>query len=441
MEKKYSVNGGIILSEVMKKMEPLASKLRPKSLNEVLGQTHLIGEGKLLTSMVKSGTLMNMIFYGPPGIGKTTVARLLADLTDRKFISLNASTDSLKDVKNALDELNMFMGQKGLLLYIDEIHLFNRRNQQVLLDYMESGRIILVGSTTENPHFAVFKALISRAIVVEFKPLEFLDVMNGMQRALDYYKEEHGISDISIPKESLQFIASLANGDMRKAINNLELILMANDKVNQNIMEIAQSDVEMILQRKIINFDMDGDYHYDLLSAFQKSIRGSDENAALLYLAMLLKGGDLISVNRRLLVIAAEDIGLANPQAISIVKACTDAALTLGLPEARIPLAQAVILLATSPKSNSVITAVDAAMHTIDSTSVLELPAHLRDGHYEGAKSLGRMQKYVYPHGYKNNYVMQNYMPRGLEKKVFYKPGTNKYEEATKLYWKNIKDE
>ncbi|HCW73049.1 MAG TPA: AAA family ATPase, partial [Clostridiaceae bacterium] len=239
-------------------MEPLASKLRPKSLNEVLGQTHLIGEGKLLTSMVKSGTLMNMIFYGPPGIGKTTVARLLADLTDRKFISLNASTDSLKDVKNALDELNMFMGQKGLLLYIDEIHLFNRRNQQVLLDYMESGRIILVGSTTENPHFAVFKALISRAIVVEFKPLEFPDVMNGMHRALEYYKEEHGISDISIPKESLQFIASLANGDMRKAINNLELILMANDKVNQNNMEITKSDVEMILQRKIINFDMDG---------------------------------------------------------------------------------------------------------------------------------------------------------------------------------------
>ncbi len=306
---------------------------------------------------------------------------------------------------------------------------------------MESGRIILVGSTTENPHFAVFKALISRAIVVEFKPLEFPDVMNGMHRALEYYKEEHGISDISIPKESLQFIASLANGDMRKAINNLELILMANDKVNQNNMEITKSDVEMILQRKIINFDMDGDYHYDLLSAFQKSIRGSDENAALLYLAMLLKGGDLISVNRRLLVIAAEDIGLANPQAIAIVKACTDAALTLGLPEARIPLAQAVILLATSPKSNSVITAVDAAMHTIDSTSVLELPAHLRDGHYEGAKSLGRMQKYVYPHGYKNNYVRQNYMPKGLEKKVFYKPGTNKYEEATKLYWKTVKEE
>ncbi|MFH5835776.1 replication-associated recombination protein A [Proteiniclasticum sp. C24MP] len=422
-------------------MEPLASKLRPKNLDEVLGQKHLIGEGKILSSMVKSGSLMNMIFYGPPGIGKTTVARLLADLTDRKFISLNASTDSLKDVKNALEELNMFMGQKGLLLYIDEIHLFNRRNQQVLLDYMENGKIILVGSTTENPHFAVFKALLSRAMVVEFKPLEFKDILDGMDRALTFYKEEKGLKEVLISKVSMDFIASLANGDMRKAINNLELLLLSKDRVNQDRIEISQDDVENLLQRKIINFDMDGDYHYDLLSAFQKSIRGSDENAALLYLAMLLKGGDLISVNRRLLVIAAEDIGLANPQAITIVKACTDAALTLGLPEARIVLAQAVILLATSPKSNSVITAIDSAINTVDSTSVLELPAHLRDGHYAGAKSLGRMQKYLYPHGYKNNYVKQNYMPKGLEGKKFYVTGTNKYEEATKNYWKQIKEE
>lgn len=422
-------------------MEPLASKLRPKNLNEVLGQKHLIGDGKLLSSMVKSGSLMNMIFYGPPGIGKTTVARLLADLTDRKFISLNASTDSLKDVKNALEEVNMFMGQKGLLLYIDEIHLFNRRNQQVLLDYMENGKIVLVGSTTENPHFAVFKALLSRAIVVEFKPLEFIDILEGMERAIAYYKEENALKEILITKVSMEFIASLANGDMRKAINNLELLLLSKERVNQETIEISQEDVEKLLQKKIINFDMDGDYHYDLLSAFQKSIRGSDENAALLYLAMLLKGGDLISVNRRLLVIASEDIGLANPQAISIVKACTDAALTLGLPEARIVLAQAVILLATSPKSNSVITAIDSAINTVDSTSVLELPAHLRDGHYAGAKSLGRMQKYVYPHAYKNNYVKQNYMPIGLEKKKFYVTGSNKYEEATKNYWKQIKEE
>jgi len=422
-------------------MEPLASKLRPKNLNEVLGQKHLIGDGKLLSSMVKSGSLMNMIFYGPPGIGKTTVARLLADLTDRKFISLNASTDSLKDVKNALEEVNMFMGQKGLLLYIDEIHLFNRRNQQVLLDYMENGKIVLVGSTTENPHFAVFKALLSRAIVVEFKPLEFIDIQEGMERAITYYKEENGLKEILITKVSMDFIASLANGDMRKAINNLELLLLSKERVNQETIEISQEDVEKLLQKKIINFDMDGDYHYDLLSAFQKSIRGSDENAALLYLAMLLKGGDLISVNRRLLVIASEDIGLANPQAISIVKACTDAALTLGLPEARIVLAQAVILLATSPKSNSVITAIDSAIKTVDTTSVLELPAHLRDGHYAGAKSLGRMQKYVYPHAYKNNYVKQNYMPIGLEKKKFYVTGSNKYEEATKNYWKQIKEE
>lgn len=423
----------------MIKMEPLASKLRPKTLNDVLGQRHLIGEGKLLTSMVNKNTLMNMIFYGPPGIGKTTVARLLADLTDRKFISLNASTDSLKDVKSALDELNMFMGQKGLVIYIDEIHMFNKRNQQVLLDYMESGRVILVGSTTENPHFAVFKALVSRAIVVEFKPLEFDDILLGMERAITYYKEENGLENIEISKTSMDFIASLSNGDLRKALNSLELVFLSKYKANQREIQVSQEDVEMILQKKVFNFDMDGDYHYDLLSAFQKSIRGSDENAALLYLAMLLKGGDLISVNRRLLVIAAEDIGLANPQAIVITKACTDAALSLGLPEARIPLAQAVILLATSPKSNSAIKAIDKAYQVLDQKSLMELPLHLRDGHYEGAKALGRMQEYKYPHSFKNHYVEQNYMPLGLENEVFYEPGANKYEEATRAYWAKIK--
>jgi putative ATPase len=422
-------------------MEPLASLLRPKTLGEVLGQSHLIGEGKLLTSMVKSNTLMNMIFYGPPGIGKTTVARLLADLTDRKFIALNASTDSLKDVKNALEELNMFMGQKGLLLYIDEIHLFNRRNQQILLDYMESGRVILIGSTTENPHFAVFKALVSRSIIVEFKPLTFQEILRGLERGIKFYKENHEVEEIKIPGGVLRALASLSGGDMRKALNNLELLFLSKERVNQKVLEVTEEDAENILQRKMINFDLDGDEHYDLLSAFQKSIRGSDENAALLYLSMLLKGGDLISVNRRLLVIAAEDIGLANPQAISIVKACTDSALVLGLPEARIPLAQAVILLATSPKSNSVVTAVDAAARALDQATTLEIPLHLRDGHYEGAKAMGRMQKYLYPHAFKNNYVKQQYLPNELKDRQFYEPGDNKYEEATKQYWKRIKEE
>lgn len=384
---------------------------------------------------------MNMIFYGPPGIGKTTVARLLADLTDRKFIALNASTDSLKDVKNALEELNMFMGQKGLLLYIDEIHLFNRRNQQILLDYMESGRVILIGSTTENPHFAVFKALVSRSIIVEFKPLTFQEILRGLERGIKFYKENHEVEEIKIPEGVLRALASLSGGDMRKALNNLELLFLSKERVNQKVLEVTEEDAENILQRKMINFDLDGDEHYDLLSAFQKSIRGSDENAALLYLSMLLKGGDLISVNRRLLVIAAEDIGLANPQAISIVKACTDSALVLGLPEARIPLAQAVILLATSPKSNSVVTAVDAAARALDQATTLEIPLHLRDGHYEGAKAMGRMQKYLYPHAFKNNYVKQQYLPNELKDRQFYEPGDNKYEEATKQYWKRIKEE
>lgn len=422
------------------RMEPLASRMRPKVLEEVLGQKHLIGKGCLLTSMIEGRTLMNMIFYGPPGIGKTTVARLLADLTDRKFIGLNASVDSLKDVKQALEELNMFTGYQGIVLYIDEIHMFNRRNQQVLLDYIEDGRVILIGSTTENPHFAVFRALVSRSIVVEFKPLEFQEVLEGLRRALEFYREEKALESIDISKKSLEFIAALSNGDMRKALNNLELALMATWRTGQPKAVVRDEDVERVLQRKIINFDMDGDYHYDLLSAFQKSIRGSDEDAALLYLAMLIKGGDLQSIIRRLLVIAAEDIGLAHPQAISVVKSCTDAALSLGFPEGRIPLAQAVIFLATSPKSNSVVTAIDAAMNAIESNAVLELPLHLRDGHYAGAKALGRMQRYVYPHGHKNNWVRQDYMPEGLRHLKFYQPGQNKYEEATRSYWRKIKE-
>lgn len=422
-------------------MEPLANKLRPRSLKDVLGQSHIIGEGKLLTSMIESKTLMNMIFYGPPGIGKTTVARLLADLTERKFIAINASTDSLKDVKNALEELNMFMGYKGIILYIDEIHMFNKRNQQILLDYMEKGRIILIGSTTENPHFAVFKALVSRAIVVEFKPLNFAEIMDGLRKGILFYEEEHDIEEITFEAGCLEFIANMADGDMRKALNNLELVLLSKDKVNSKKVHVSLSDVENIMQRKIINFDIDGDAHYDLLSAFQKSIRGSDVDASLLYLAMLIKGEDMISIIRRLLVIAAEDIGLAYPQGISIVKACTDAALALGFPEARIPLAEAVILLATAPKSNSAITAIDAALHALDTSAVLELPLHLRDGHYEGAKALGRMQKYVYPHGHKNNYVKQDYIPESFRGRKFYISGDNKYEKATQAYWDKVKGE
>ena len=422
-------------------MEPLASRIRPRSLKDVLGQKHIIGEGRLLTSMIEGKTLMNMIFYGPPGTGKTTVARLLADLTEMRFISLNASTDSLKDVKAALEELNMLTGYKGIVLYIDEIHMFNKRNQQILLDYMEKGRIVLIGSTTENPHFAVFKALVSRAIIVEFKQLSFRDVLDGLERGVEFYKEEAGKNSIVLEKGCLESMASNSDGDMRKALNNLELVLVSKDRTGVEDISITVADVERVLQRKVMNFDSDGDVHYDLLSAFQKSIRGSDPDAALAYLAMLIKGEDLISIIRRLLVISAEDIGLAYPQAISIVKACTDAALALGFPEARIPLAQAVILLATAPKSNSAIVAIDAAMEALDKNAVLELPLYLRDGHYEGAKALGRMQKYVYPHGHPNNYVKQEYMPESLKGKKFYRYGDNKSEQAAKVYWDKVKGE
>ncbi len=422
-------------------MEPLANKIRPQSLDEIIGQKHLIGQNRVLRNMIESGRLMNMIFYGPPGTGKTTVARIIANLTDRRFISLNGSLDSLKDLRSALDETETLMGYKGIVIYIDEIHMFNKRNQQILLDYMESGRIVLIGSTTENPHFAVFKALVSRAIILEFKTLDLQDIKDGINRSIEIYKDLNNVDEIKVDDRVLNFISSRSGGDLRKAINSLELILISKEKDNLKSIDISLEDAENILQSKIINFDTDGDSHYDLLSAFQKSIRGSDENAALIYLALLLKGGDIQSVIRRLLVITSEDIGLANPQASMIVKALTDSALQIGLPEARIPLAEAVIFLATCPKSNSVITAIDSANSAVEKGTNLEIPDYLKDAHYSGAKSFDRKGSYRYPHNYKNNYVEAIYMPKELEGKVFYKHGENKYEKATLNYWKAIKEE
>lgn len=421
-------------------MEPLASKIRPKTLDEIIGQKHLIGPNMVLRNMIESGRLMNMIFYGPPGTGKTTVARIIANLTDRKFISLNGSLDSLKDLRGALDETETLMGYKGIVIYIDEIHMFNKRNQQILLDYMESGRIVLIGSTTENPHFAVFKALVSRAIILEFKTLDLKDIKDGIKRSIEIYKDLNNIDSVKIDDRVLNFISSRSGGDLRKAINFLEVILISKELDEEKSIEVSLEDAESLLQTKIINFDTDGDSHYDLLSAFQKSIRGSDENAALIYLALLLKGGDIQSVIRRLLVITSEDIGLANPQASMMVKSLTDSSLQLGLPEARIPLAQAVILLATSPKSNSVITSIDSANKAIDSGTNLEIPDYLKDAHYSGAKTFDRKGTYKYPHNYKNNYVKASYMPKELEGKVFYKHGDNKYEKAILNYWKPIKE-
>lgn len=420
-------------------MEPLASRLRPGTIEEVIGQKHIVGEGKILSSMMKNKKLLNMLFYGPPGTGKTTVARLLADLTDRQFFMLNGSTDSLKDVREVLDQLNTMMGYSGIILYIDEIHMFNKRNQQILLDYIEDGRVILIGSTTENPHFAVFKALVSRCIVVEFKPLSDNEIVDGLRRGMQVLKEENKLENIQISDQVLKNIAGISDGDMRKGLNSLEMMFISRYQAGTKTVLIKDQDAEELLGRKMLNYDSDGDSHYDLLSAFHKSVRGSDPDAAIVYLAMMLKGGDLISVTRRLLCIANEDIGLAYPMAIPIVKAAADTALQLGMPEALLPLSNATVLLCTAPKSNSAPMAYWKAAEILESKSVGEIPSDIRDGHYSGAASLGRAQNYQYPHSYPHHWVQQNYMPTGLEGMKFYEYGDNKMEEASRKYWEALK--
>lgn len=415
-------------------MNPLANKLRPKTLNEVIGQTHILGENKILPKMLKSGKIMNMIFYGPPGTGKTTVANIIADSTGKKFYKLNATTDSLKDIKQVISELNTMMGYNGILLYIDEIHHFNKRIQQSLLEFIETGQITLIGSTTENPYFYIFKAVLSRCIVLEFKPLTVEDIENGLEKAIKAINNDLEDKKVNVEQEVIKCIAESSDGDLRRALNVLEALAFYG---NFNI--ITMESLKNFGSIKIMNYDRDGDSHYDILSAFQKSIRGSDPDASVFYLAMLIKSGDLISICRRLIVIAAEDIGLAYPQAISIVKACVDSAMQIGLPEARIPLAEATLLLATSPKSNSAINAIDSALNNLNSKYTGEIPINLRDGHYEGAKKLGRMQKYLYPHDYENNYVKQQYLPEQLKNQKFYFYGKNKIEQTSKKYWDNIK--
>ena len=417
-------------------MEPLASKLRPKILEDVLGQKHLFGENGSLSRAINKGFIQNMIFYGPCGCGKTTVANIISEMTNKTLYKVNGATDTLKDVKEAINARSTLMGTRGILLYIDEIHLFNKRAQQSLLEVLESGDVTLIASTTENPYFSIFKALLSRCVIFQFKPLKFDDIKEGLKRGIDYLEKDLN-REIITSDEVLEDISYRCNGDMRNALNTLEFLVYSLN--NGEKIEISKEVVEKITGKRIISFDKDGDNHYDLLSAFQKSIRGSDENAAILYLAMLLKGGDLQSICRRLLVIASEDIGLAYPAAISIVKACVDSALMIGMPEAKIPLAEATILLATAPKSNSSYVAINKAMSLLEKKDLGEIPSYLKDGHYSGAGKLGNGIGYKYPHDYKNNYVKQQYMPSNYINEEFYVAGDNKFENSIKNYLSKIK--
>ena len=411
---------------------PLADSLRPTSLNEVAGQEHLLQKGAPLRRILESGHLPSMIFYGPPGTGKTTLAGIAAGMTDKQLYRVNATTASISDVKDILSETDSLFSSGGILLYIDEIQYFNKRQQQALLEYVEDGRVTLICSTTENPYFALYGALLSRSTVFEFKPVSPEECLKVLKRGFAALNEQSNTAK-NCDDTVLLSIAYGCGGDVRKSLTALENLFYACGDV------LDAETAASLTQRSGLRFDASGDQHYDILSAFQKSIRGSDENAAIHYLARLLSGGDLLSPCRRLLVIASEDIGLAYPQAATIVKSCVDSALQLGLPEAGLPLAQATILLATAPKSNSSAAAYWAAMEDVENGNLGEIPSHLQDTHYSGAAKLGR-GGYKYPHAYPGSYVEQQYLPERLKDKVYYVHGNNKTELAIKEYWNKIKN-
>ncbi|WP_302652169.1 replication-associated recombination protein A [uncultured Clostridium sp.] len=420
-------------------MKPLADLVRPTELDEVCGQEHILGKNKILDRIIKSGHISNMIFYGPPGTGKTTVANIIAKKAGKRFYKLNATNASLKDIQDITKELDTFLGINGVVLYLDEIQNFNKKQQQSLLEYIEDGRITLIASTTENPYFYIFKAILSRSTIFEFKPVGEKDIKKALDRAITLRGKEYNEICIKVTNEAKEYLAAYCNGDVRKALNGLEVALNSTKPNDDKEILIDLEAAKDSTQSKVIAFDMDGDSHYDILSAFQKSIRGSDADGAIHYLARLIKGGDLISICRRLQVIASEDIGLAYPQAAFIVKSLVDSARELGFPEARIPLAEATILLATSPKSNSSYVAIDRALDDLENITIDDIPIHLKDAHYGGASKLGRGIEYKYPHKYENHYVKQQYLPDNIKNKVYYEYGDNKIEKTMKEYWSRIK--
>ena len=421
---------------------PLADRLRPKTLDDVVGQKHLLGEGKILRRIVESKKIPNLIFYGPSGTGKTTVARIIADTTKKRLHKLNGTNMSIADIKRIVDEIDTFAGMDGIVLYLDEIQYLNKKQQQSLLEYIENGDITLIASTTENPYFYIYNAVLSRSTVFEFKAVDKAEVERAVKRAFKILEDSMEFK-FDIEKGCIEYISLTCGGDVRKAINTVELLsttAQMSEPVNGKYI-IKILDAKELSQRNSMRYDKNGEEHYDLLSALQKSIRGSDADAAIYYLARILSADDLISACRRLLVIASEDIGLARPQAAEIVKACVDSAMQLGLPEARIPLAHAAILLATSPKSNSAYTAINKAMDMIEQGGVYPIPRHLQNKHFDGDElsEAKKGQGYKYPHDYENHYVKVKYLPDKLSDEVFYEFGDNKNELAAKEYWKNIK--
>ena len=422
-------------------MQPLADRLRPKTIDDMVGQSHIIGKNKIINKVLENNTIPNMILYGPPGTGKTTLANIIANCTNKKYVKLNAVNCGVKEIKEVIDANKQdLFSYNGILLMLDEIQALNRKQQQSLLEVIEDGSVTLIASTADNPYFVVYKAILSRSTIFEFKTIEKNDILKGLQRAVDKLKKLYTYDSINIEEKALEYIADTCNGDMRSALNKLELVFNVGIDIGNNCVNVTLDDVINSSSIKMLNYDRGGDDGYSILSAFHKSLRGSDADAAIHYLARLIKAGDLQSITRRLLCVASEDVGLAVPQAITITEACVSAALQLGLPEARIPLAQATVYLAQCPKSNSVANAIDMALYDLDNIETGDIPLHLKDAHYASAKKLGRGVDYLYPHDFENHYVKQQYLPDAIKNKKYYIHGKNKNESAFKNYWDVIKN-
>ncbi len=418
---------------------PLADRIRPMMLDEAVGQRHLLSKGAPLRNIIESGTIPNLIFYGPSGTGKTTVANIIAASTNKKLCKLNGTNASIADIRSIVAQIDTVAAPNGILLYLDEIQYFNKKQQQSLLEYIENGSITLIASTTENPYFYIYSAVLSRSTVFEFKTVTPQDVIPAIERAFRLIAEEMKCP-VEIEDGVVKHIAYACGGDVRKSINTVELLyLSAPIPKEGESRKITLENAKQLSQKTSLRYDKNGDEHYDLLSAFQKSMRGSDADAAIHYLARILAAGDLPSACRRLMVCACEDVGLAYPQIMPIVKSCVDIALQVGLPEARLPLADAVILVCNSPKSNSAHDAINAAMADLENGNYGPIPRQLQNMHYDGADVENKGQFYIYPHDYPNHWTYQQYLPDVLKDRVYYFPGDNKNEQTAKEYWDRIK--
>ena len=408
--------------------QPLADLMRPESLDEMVGQPHLLGKNSLFRKVIESGTVPNMIFYGPPGTGKTTAANIIAKKTNKTLYRLNGTTASTDDIKKVIADINGLFNENGILLYLDEIQYLNKKQQQSLLEFVESGDITLIASTTENPYFYIYPALLSRCTVFEFKSVKADEIKKAILRA----SEKLGVK---VDNDALELLAVGSNGDVRKSLNNLEFLAKSLGKTKK----ITKKLVEELIDRANIAYDRSEDKHFDNLSALMKSLRGSDPDAAIFYLAKMLEAGDLVAAARRLLCSASEDVGMAYPNIIPLVKACVDSALQLGLPEARLPLANACILIATAPKSNSACLAIDAAMMDVRAGKGINVPRALQNTHYDGADTINKGQHYLYPHDFSHHWVKQQYLPDDIRQAKYYVYQDNKYEQALKDYWDKVK--